>query len=82
LSSANFDTRGYDDAYLRARAAIDELCDRIAGGDVSSDEAIESYRRIESDFLKEDPQKAELFKMVYERRIVRLSEQFGPEADK
>jgi hypothetical protein len=77
MSSAKFDTRGYSEAYLRAREAIDELCGEIAGGKISRDEAMQSYSLIESDYLKEDPQNAELFKMVYESRVVRLLRQFG-----
>jgi hypothetical protein len=78
MFSAKFDTGGYDEAYLRARAAMDELCERIKGREISRDEAMKSYGMIESDYLKEDPQNAELFKMVYESRIVRLLRQFAP----
>ncbi|MEE9553421.1 MAG: hypothetical protein V3W18_03915 [candidate division Zixibacteria bacterium] len=70
------DKRGYTDFYLAARSEIDNLCDLIRNGAISKVDALDSYLSIADNFLKEKPQKAELFNMVYKSRIIRLGEQF------
>ena len=70
------DTRGYRESYLVIRARIDRLCAQIKRGGVSQAKALEVYSEMADDFLKDDSQNAELFKMVYKSRIERLSDQF------
>jgi len=70
------DKRDFGDSYLDARIRLDRLCGKIIEYRIVSNEAFEEYDSIESDFLKEDVEKTELFKMIYKHRIKRLVGQF------
>lgn len=78
MTSHDFDKSRYSDSYLDARKHLDDLCEKIRRRELSSEEALGRYQMIERDFLKEEPQKAELFIMIYRNRIKRLTGQFPP----
>jgi len=69
---------GYSKAYLESRRRIDDLCRSIMLGEISPKETLDRYESIETRYLKETSEKAELFRMVYRSRIERLVNQFGP----
>lgn len=76
MSSQLTDEKGYSVPYLAARRRIDGLCEKITLRLVSPEEALATYDRVEADFLKEEPQTADLFTMIYRSRVKRLTEQF------
>ena len=71
-----YDRKAYDEAYNMARRKIDALCWMIRGNRVSKDEAIGLYEKIESDYARDEPERIELFTMIYRGRILRLLAQF------
>ncbi len=70
------DTIGYDDDYLGMRTEIDLLCDDITSGAIAQNDAWRQYEVIERSFYQRDPERIELFRMIYKNRIERLCRQF------
>ncbi len=71
--------RGYSDCYLDAREKIDDLCRRIAVSGITTEGAMKSFERIESEYADEEAEHIDLFRMIYRSRIVRLTDQFSLE---
>jgi hypothetical protein len=74
-----FDSDGYGPDYIEVRRKIDLLCRKITGSELTSEEARREYRKIEEDYALLEESKVELFKMIYESRIIRLCDQFSLE---
>ncbi len=77
MNLPTFDKRGFSDAYLGARAKVDDLCRRIAVSGITTEVAMKSFERIESEYADEEPAYIELFRMIYRSRIVRLVNQIS-----
>ena len=77
MNLQTFDKRGFSDAYLDARAKVDELCRRIVFSDITTEGAMKSFERIESEYADGEPEHIDLFRMIYRNRIVRLVNQFS-----
>jgi len=75
------DYRKYSPSYLAVRSELDQLCEGIISREITPSDARRTYSELAGAFLKEYPEKAELFKMVYLSRIERLLEQFAAGAD-
>lgn len=69
----------YRKYYIDARRKIDVLCGLIVSGRLPRKEAEELYAEIQGDFERADRENLELFKMIYENRVIRLCDQFCPE---
>ncbi len=77
MNLPTFDKRGFSDAYLGARAKVDDLCRRIVGSGITTEVAMRSFEQIESEYADEEPEYIELFRMIYRSRIVRLVNQIS-----
>ena len=78
MSLSISDKRGYSDCYLDAREKIDDLCRRIMTSGMTAERALRSYEQVEAEFADEEPENADLFKLIYKSRVVRLADQFSP----
>lgn len=76
MTTLVFHGEGYEKEYIEARHRIDGSCLKIAAGIVTATEARREYEGIEQEYVRNDPEKAELFTMIYANRIERLSRQF------
>lgn len=70
---------GYGKRYVEARRKIDILCGLIVSGRLPREEAEALYGEIENDFARSGEENLELFKMIYEKRVRRLCDQFCPQ---
>jgi hypothetical protein len=75
----NINEEGYNREYIRLRWKIDRLCRSITAGQIGFADAEREYKEIETEFSQQDSQKADLFKMIYGSRIIRLCGQFQSE---
>ena len=66
----------YNEGYKTARKMVEILCAKIVIGIISAEQARSEYKRIEVEFNRGDPEKAELFNMIYSNRVERLVVQF------
>lgn len=71
-----FHKDGYDSPYIKARKEIDDLCRMITKGEITIDKANSIYDGIEAQFASRNPERADLFRMIYKSRVSRLCEQF------
>jgi hypothetical protein len=76
-----FDRERFGDHYLSARSKVDELCAAVVNAAVTYDRAQETYGKIEAEFAGHEPERAELFHMIYKNRVERLCRQFLSESD-
>jgi|WetSurMetagenome_2_1015567.scaffolds.fasta_scaffold30828_2 hypothetical protein len=74
-----FDSDGYGPDYIEFRGRIDSLCRKITGSQLTFEEAHSEYSKIEEDYALLEDSRVELFKMIYESRIIRLCDQFSLE---
>jgi hypothetical protein len=70
----------YDQNYITSRREVDRLCDLIVEGKISAGDAKQIYTGIQREFTRSNPEKAEMFSMIYESRIKRLCHDFQAEA--
>jgi hypothetical protein len=77
MNPLNSRDRDYSDSYLDARAKIDDLCRRIVVRQVTTEQAMKSYERIENEYAGVEPGRVDLFRMIYRSRIARLADQFS-----
>ncbi len=77
MNLPTFDKRGFSDAYLGARAKVDDLCRRIVGSGITIERAMKSFEQIESEYADEEPEYIDLFRMIYRSRIIRLVNQIS-----
>lgn len=74
-----FVREGYGPDYIAFRERIDLLCRKITGRELTPEEARLQYKKIEDEYALLEDSRVELFKMIYESRIIRLCEQFSLE---
>jgi hypothetical protein len=77
MASHDYFSDEFDIGYGPARHKIDALCRGIRSGEISPARAREEYKTIESEFMMTNPEKGDLFRMIYANRIERLCEQFS-----
>jgi hypothetical protein len=70
------DDANFDKDYVIARRKVDLLCGMIISGRLERAKALDIYAEIEREYIATGPERPELFKMIYENRILRLCDQF------
>jgi hypothetical protein len=76
MYSVGFHKDGYSESYLSARRQIDNICDHIVLGIISPKRALDEYENIESEYSQENPERQDIFNIIYLNRIKRLISQF------